>query len=796
MVGRVRVVGVAVILAGLAGGSLGCSKTQAPAPNGPEQPGAQPEALGHKHGELANSSMVADMHAQPAPNTSGLLKSTHTGTSAYDVSAPATVLVTTRWGHGSGVIIDPKGLVLTNYHVIESGETEDFGIEVGVTTAKINPDGSADPDRRLRARALKIDPSRDLALLQIIDPGDRLPVAPLAPAELPRAGRAVSAIGNAGVGFGWAVKHCHINAIGTMESAAMAIFAEQAEALPAEQRDALAEATRRAAVKAGKQIQTDCTVLPGDSGGPLLDEETHALVGLNAAIRTSTSGANSLGSVSFHVHIAEIHDFLADVPTEPQRFAPDPWELGGHQAALDDTTKDGEVDSLRVGGHCGAQHMTCHGIFLDMDQDSFRNVDSLPELQQVYDDRSFDPEWIIFARARFPRGGEASDHLAPVTDLLVYFDADNDGTLDGLVVQDAEAKKTRGYRIQGAEISRDESLDDIDTNPQQVFANQADRDNFVRFKAAVEEGTHATAAERSAAVEVALDDLSGDGQAETVRVQTRLDERVVLDVDQDSLPDLDGAVLEAALAEGKVDAELVAVTASPYRVWYDRDNDGRLDLMLEGSSAETGFVSDAAEIDPQGKRTSAPEHVGRRLLRPALFRDPAIAKTTEVLLRGAFPDKHADLDDGASTFPDPRVGPVFEARAYDGTKRSAVALMEEGRVMILLDLDRNSWKSKANKGRSLEELLREGAYDAEFVFIFDGTVGWSYFDVDNDGEWDEIWVSTAPNAETPRHRYVMGETITHEQPPAGVTMFEPSAFKGRKRLVRAFSAVRGKVVDF
>ncbi len=785
-----------MILAGLAGGSIGCTKANAPTPTSPDQPGEQAEALGHKHGELANSSFVSDMHAAPAPNTSGLLKSTHTTTSAYDVNAPATVLVTTRWGHGSGVIVDPKGLVLTNYHVIESGETEDFGIEVGVTTAKINRDGSADPDRRFRARALKIDISRDLALLQIIDPGGPMPTAPLAPADLPRAGRPVSAIGNAGVGFGWAVKHCHINAIGTMESAAMAIFAEQAEALPAEQREQLAEAARRAALDAGKQIQTDCTVLPGDSGGPLLDEETHALVGLNAAIRTSTSGTNTLGSVSFHVHIAEIHDFLGEVPAAPQQFVPDPWELAGHQAAIDDTTKDGEFDSLRVGGHCGAQHMMCHGIFIDMDQDSFRGVDDLPELQEVYDDRSFDPEWVIFARARFPRGGQASDHLAPVTDLLVYFDGDNDGKLDGLVVQDAEAKKTRGYRLQGAQVSRDESLDDIDTDPQQVFADQADRENFVRFKAAVEEGTHATQAERSAAVEVMLDDLSGDGQAETVRVQTRLDERVVLDVDQDSLPDLDGMVLEAALADGKVDAELVAVSAAPYRVWYDRDNDGRLDLMLEGASAEAGFVLDAAEIDPQGQRTAAPQHVGRRLLRPALFSDPAIAQATETLLQGAFPEAHADLDDGSSTFPSPQVGAVFEAQAYDDTKRGAVAVVEEGRVMILLDLDRDSWKSKANKGRSLQELLRDGAYDAEFVFIFDGALGWSYFDLDNDGDWDEIWVSAAPNAETPRHRYLIGETVERQEPAAGVTMFEAKAFKGRKRLVKAFRAVRGKVVDF
>jgi len=432
----------------------------------------------HVHGELANSSVVSDMHAQPAPNTAGLLKSTHAKTNSYDDSASATVLVTTRWGHGSGVIVDPKGLVLTNYHVVESGETEDFGIEVGITTAKINKDGSADPDLKLRARALEIDPKRDLALLQIIDPGKALPAAPLAAADRPRAGHEVSAIGNAGVGFGWAVKHCHINAIGTMESAAMSIFQAEADALPPELREKMAVAVRKAALEAGTQIQTDCSVLPGDSGGPLIDEQTHELVGLNAAIRTSTSGSKSLGSVSFHVHIKEIRDFLDKASRKTGHFVPDPWELAGHQADIHDTNKDGEVDSLRVGGSCGSQHMMCHGIFVDMDQDSFREVSKLPPLQEIYEKRSFDPEWAMFARARYPRGGQVGDHLGPLTDMLLYFDTDNDGAFDGLLVRDSEAKEIRGYRIADGVAKRDKGLDGVE-DPRHLFKAAEDRERVV-----------------------------------------------------------------------------------------------------------------------------------------------------------------------------------------------------------------------------------------------------------------------------------------------------------------------------
>jgi S1-C subfamily serine protease len=773
--------------------SLSCDKGGGENTKTPAGDDSSPHHPAHKHGEVANDSFVADLHAQPAPNTEGLLRSTH-AKSSFDVNAPATVLITTRWGHGSGVVIDPKGLVITNYHVVEAGETEDFGIEVGVTTAKINPDGSADPDKKLRARALKVDPARDLALLQIDGLKGTLPSAPLAPAERPRAGRKVSAIGNAGVGFGWAVKHCHINAIGTLESAASAIFRKEAEALPPEKREEMAKAIAKAAKKAGLQIQTDCTVLPGDSGGPLIDEETHEIVGLNAAIRTSTSGAKSLGSVSFHIHIKEIHDFLADAPKAPTSFVPDPWEVGGHQAAIDDTNNDGEIDSMRVGGHCGSEHMSCHGIFIDMDQDSFRNVAKLPELQEIYDKHSFDAEWVIFQRARLPRGGEVGDHLGPLLDVLIYFDANNDGTFDGLVVRDGEAQANRGYRLVKNGVQRDPSLDDIDTNPQRVFEKAADKENFLHFKAAFEEGTTAIQAERSVPVEVTLSDHTADGKPDTVRIQTRLDERLGIDVDQDALPKLEGKALEKALAAGEIDFELMAVTTSPYRLWYDRDNDGRLDFVLEGSTPERGFALGASTIDAEGKLVPAPGHVGRRLLRPGVYTDTPTREAMEKLLTAAFPEEHATVDDGISSFPSLRVGPLFESRPYPGTDRAAVAVVDGGRAMVFVDLDKDSFKGK-DADKLVMHAIRDGTFDAEFVFMFDGAQSWSYYDANNDGKFEEIWVGVAPAAHQPRHKYKIGETVTREDPPAKVTMFEPSVFK-KGRLRKTFKQLRSEIVDF
>ena len=83
----------------------------------------------------------------------------------YERAAPAVVLITRRaargQGLGSGVIVDPKGLVLTNYHVVRgNGE-----IEVAVS------------DRtQFAGRVLGADPQNDLAVVQLVDAPGGLPV--------------------------------------------------------------------------------------------------------------------------------------------------------------------------------------------------------------------------------------------------------------------------------------------------------------------------------------------------------------------------------------------------------------------------------------------------------------------------------------------------------------------------------------------------------------------------------------------------------------------------------------------
>ena len=786
---------------GLGLAALACTNSGSTTPPGEGDASAQGELSGEEaaaahHGLLPNASVLEGSHGAQAPNTDGLLRSASTGESSYDVSAPATVLVTTRWGHGSGVIIDPKGLILTNYHVIESGQDEDFQFRVKVTTVDIQANGSVKPGAEYEAVALSVDPKRDLALLRIEGLEGVLPHAPLAQGD-PKPGRRVAAIGNAGVGFGWAVKHCNINAIGTLESRAAAIFHLHGETWSEDERAEMAEMIAQAAAEAGLQIQTDCTILPGDSGGPLIDEVTHELVGLNVSVMPAVKHNQSLGSVAYHVHVAELRDFISEIPSEPVTWIPDPWEVAGSEGTLADSDSDGELDSLLVVGPCN-ESMSCHALFADVDQDSFSGG-LVPELSELYESRAFDAEFIAFGRARLPRGSlHQGGHIVPITDMLMYFDRDNDGSLETLVVFDGETDETRAYKGLGGTVVRDPSLEGLDELGAEVFDDAtltAKVEHFTDVFGGVESGDPRAPA-RTTALEVQFDDHNGDAVADTIYAQTRLDVRMLIDADQDSIPELaDNAAANEALAAGSIDAEFMAVTGTPMRVWYDTNDDGAFDLLVVGPSLERGVVVEATHYGPNGEAAPAPEHIGRRMLRPGLLADAADAAALERMFTGAFPQEHAAVDDLLSSFPGLDLHPGGFAFEIEGSSKSAVQVVEFDRVMVFADLDRNSFKSKDMKSVGVDEALRAGSYDAEFAYVYDGIMAWAYYDTTNDGSFDTVLVSRAGDPLHAEEVYSIGQALTWDTPSETTPMFDSSRFTKSKKLRKAFSGFEELTLD-
>jgi serine protease Do len=150
-------------------------------------------------------------------------------------------------GQGSGFIISPDGLILTNAHVVRDAQ------EVTVKLA----------DRReLKAKVLGADPATDIAVLKVKTSG--LPTVKFGDPKTLQVGDYVLAIG-APFGFD--------------QSATAGIVSAKGRSLPG---DAYVPF-----------IQTDAAVNPGNSGGPLFDAGGD-VVGINAQIYSQTGGYQGL----------------------------------------------------------------------------------------------------------------------------------------------------------------------------------------------------------------------------------------------------------------------------------------------------------------------------------------------------------------------------------------------------------------------------------------------------------------------------------------------------------------------
>jgi S1-C subfamily serine protease len=192
-------------------------------------------------------------------------------------------------GHGSGVIISPDGLALTNSHVVQGAR------DMRLTT----PDG-----RVVEAQVLGDDPDTDLAVLRAAD-ARALPFAPIGDSKRLKRGQLVVAIGNP-LGFESTVTAGVVSALGR----------------------SLRSQTGRLI---DDVIQTDAALNPGNSGGPLLSSRGE-VVGINTAVIMGAQGicfavaSNTaqfvLGEIIRHGRVRRAYIGVAaqTVPV-PRRFA-------------------------------------------------------------------------------------------------------------------------------------------------------------------------------------------------------------------------------------------------------------------------------------------------------------------------------------------------------------------------------------------------------------------------------------------------------------------------------------------
>ena len=152
---------------------------------------------------------------------------------------------------GSGVIVDPSGLVVTNYHVIE-----------GASEVKV----ALSDKREFDAEIVLKDEHSDLTVLRLKDASEKFPVLDFANSDELQVGDVVLAIGDP-FGVGQTVTHGIVSAVARTQ---VGISDYQFF------------------------IQTDAAINPGNSGGALVDIKGR-LVGINTAIYSRSGGSQGIG---------------------------------------------------------------------------------------------------------------------------------------------------------------------------------------------------------------------------------------------------------------------------------------------------------------------------------------------------------------------------------------------------------------------------------------------------------------------------------------------------------------------
>lgn len=158
-----------------------------------------------------------------------------------------------REGSGSGFIIDDKGHILTNNHVIKDARR----IEVTLSNGK-----------KLSGSLVGKDPANDLAIIKINASAYDFRVLELGSSSNLEVGQKVLAIGNP---------------FGLTETITTGIISSLGRSIRSEEGQLMEDL-----------IQTDAAINPGNSGGPLLDSKGR-VIGINTAIFSPSGGSVGIG---------------------------------------------------------------------------------------------------------------------------------------------------------------------------------------------------------------------------------------------------------------------------------------------------------------------------------------------------------------------------------------------------------------------------------------------------------------------------------------------------------------------
>ena len=197
-------------------------------------------------------------------------------------------------GMGTGVVIDPRGYAVTNYHVVEGVRRIEVTLASGKTTA---------------ATLVSHDPRTDLAVIKIASES-HLPVATIGTSSDLMIGETVLALGNA---YGY--EH-------TVTRGIVSALHRNVEVSRSQRYEDL--------------IQTDASINPGNSGGPLLNINGE-VIGINTAVATSSQN-QAASNVGFAISARELLDEITALRSQADGATAVEGFLG---VAIDDRSDGG-----------------------------------------------------------------------------------------------------------------------------------------------------------------------------------------------------------------------------------------------------------------------------------------------------------------------------------------------------------------------------------------------------------------------------------------------------------------------
>ena len=239
---------------------------------------------GSRWGERQPQNVQAVPVSFPEPKPGELVGDEAINVKIYSQAAPAVANIVTRTleydvfmepvpveGAGSGFVIDPRGYILTNFHVVQGAQN------ISVTLG----------DRsHYEAKFIGADERNDIALVKI-DPKDKkLPALTMGDSDGLQVGQRVLAIGNP-FGFQSTLTTGVVSALGRTVQTGQTTVIDGA-------------------------IQTDAAINQGNSGGPLLNSHGE-VIGINSAIYTPSGTTAGIG---FAIPISTARQIAQDLITE------------------------------------------------------------------------------------------------------------------------------------------------------------------------------------------------------------------------------------------------------------------------------------------------------------------------------------------------------------------------------------------------------------------------------------------------------------------------------------------------